>query len=289
MGDNKGQSINMIHTNRQGSAGVINMRHHVIRLISEAEITTSSYENRRHISTTNHLSNLLNQHTWMTQSKHSLFTNCTDCESASQRGRKLKKKAKNNRDLARMGQREIHLPICIATSLQGHQKQIRCCSKWPWEIVSGKSEQSADLSSRRSWSRAASHWADTDCTLWRIQFGYAAHQTGSDLSGTNPICLQPFVRTVRPGLHAVVPIQFAPSMPCVPNAVEHKVTLLRGQWRLNGEINRHTSGLPCNRLSRTQQLSRGAIRLNVELSQVVLWHIPRPWNHLHQRLLIPAR
>lgn len=86
-GDNKGHSINVIHANRQGWAVVINMRHQATRFIAEAEITTSRYENRRPVSTTNHLSNL-NQHAWMAQSKRVLFTNCPDCESASQRGRK---------------------------------------------------------------------------------------------------------------------------------------------------------------------------------------------------------
>lgn len=44
-------------------------------------------------------------------------------------------------------QREIHLPVCMATSLQGYQKQIRCCSKRPRDIASGKSEPSAHFSS----------------------------------------------------------------------------------------------------------------------------------------------
>lgn len=35
-----------------------------------------SQENRRSISMTNHLSNLLNQHTWMAQSKQSFSANC---------------------------------------------------------------------------------------------------------------------------------------------------------------------------------------------------------------------
>lgn len=64
--------------------------------------------------------------------------------------------------------------------------------------------------------------------LWGIQFGRAAHQTASDLHATNPICLQAFVRTITPGLHTVIPIQFAPSVPRAPNAAEHKVTLLGG-------------------------------------------------------------
>lgn len=80
---------------------------------------------------TDHLSNLLYQHTWMAQSKQSLSANYTGCECVFVREREGKRKRKNESDLVRVSQREIQLPICIATSLQGHQKQIRCRSKWP--------------------------------------------------------------------------------------------------------------------------------------------------------------
>lgn len=152
-------------------------------------------------------------------------------------------------------------------------------------IGSFQQQQKLEASEER---RAASHWAATDCALWRIQFGCAAHQPAPDLHATNPICLQPFVRTIRVGSHTVIPIQFAPSVAHVPNVAEHKVTLFRGQWRLNGEINTHThtitnthtSGLPCKCLSKIPQLSWGGICWNVDWSRLVLWRLPSPWNHL---------
>lgn len=65
------------------------MRRHVIRLISETEIKMFSQGNRRSISKTNHLSNLLSQHTRMAQSKQSFSANCTGCNCvfASERER----------------------------------------------------------------------------------------------------------------------------------------------------------------------------------------------------------
>lgn len=89
------RAINMICMNQQASRGVINMRRHVICLISESEIKMFfSGDNRRPIIMTNHLSNLLNQHTWMAQSKQSLFANCTGCKCvfASEREREGKEK-----------------------------------------------------------------------------------------------------------------------------------------------------------------------------------------------------
>lgn len=123
--------------------------------------------------------------------------------------REKKKKKERMSDLVGAGQREIPLPICMATSLQGHQKQIRCRSKWPREIVSRNSrEQSHDLSGGVGWSRAGSHRADTDLHCWEfnlrlplikppqiytppIQFvcrHSSGCKTGLTHGNTNPIC-----------------------------------------------------------------------------------------------------
>lgn len=106
-------------------------------------------------------------------------------------------------------QGEIHLPICIATSLQSHQKQIRCRSKWPREIVSWNSgEQSHDLSG----SEAGVGWRAIELiqiyivenSIWPAGssncFRFTRHQsnlfvgahqdvkTGLTHCNTNPIC-----------------------------------------------------------------------------------------------------
>lgn len=73
------------------------MRHQVISRILEAEITACSWENRRPESTANHLSNLLNQHTPMAQSRHPSFTSCTDGESPSRREGAEKEKGRELR------------------------------------------------------------------------------------------------------------------------------------------------------------------------------------------------
>lgn len=166
---------------------------------------------------TNHLSNLLNQHTWMAQSKQSLFANCTGCDCVfceQERGRVKKKE--NESDLVRAGQREIQLPICIATSLQGHQKQIRCRSKWPREIVSWNSsrEQSHDLSCGRAGvGRRAIELMQiyiVENSIWPFRssycFRFTRHQSNLFVGAH---------QDVRPGLHTVIPIQFAPSVPHV--------------------------------------------------------------------------
>lgn len=46
---------------------------------------------------TNHRSNLLNQHTWMAQSKRSVFANCTgwECVSVIHTGREVRGEKKN--------------------------------------------------------------------------------------------------------------------------------------------------------------------------------------------------
>lgn len=143
---------------------VISMRRHVACLASEAGTKMFGKGNRRPISMTNHRGNLLNQHTWMAQSKRSVFANCTgwECVSVSHRGREVKgekKKKKEKRAIrSKQSQREIHFPVCMTTSLQGHQKQIRCRSKWPREIVSGNSRgQSADLSGGEGRVQPESH------------------------------------------------------------------------------------------------------------------------------------
>lgn len=109
----------------------------------------------------------------------------------------------------RAGQGEIHLPICIATSPQSHQKQIRCRSKWPREIVSWNSgEQSHDLSG----SEAGVGWRAIELiqiyivenSIWPAGssncFRFTRHQsnlfvgahqdvkTGLTHCNTNPIC-----------------------------------------------------------------------------------------------------
>lgn len=204
-----------MHVNQQGCREVINIRRHVIRLIPETEIIMFSWENRRSISMTNHLSNLLNQHTRTAQSKQSFSANCTGRECVFVSGREGKWKRKNKSDLGRMGQREIQLPICIATSLHGHQKQIRCRGKWPREIVSQNSrEQSDDLSGGRA---GAGRGAIELIQIYIVEnsicpfssskcFRFTRHQSNLFV-GTH--------QGVRPGLHTVIPIQFAPSVPRV--------------------------------------------------------------------------
>lgn len=79
---------------------------------------------------------------------------------------KIRKERMNKCDSGGAGQREIQVPICIATSPHAHQKQIRRCCKWLWEIVSGSSrKQSHDLSGG---SRAGSHRADSDLHCWEF-------------------------------------------------------------------------------------------------------------------------
>ena len=191
------------------------MRRHVICLISETEIKMFSRENRRPISMTNHLSNLLNQHTWMAQSKLPLFVDCAGCECvfASERGGKIKPKGS---DLVTENQRETRLPICIATSLQGHQKQIRCCSKWPREIVSWNSrEQSHDLSGggagvgRRAIELIQIYIVENSIWPFRSSscFRFAHHQSNLFVGAHQYVS--------GAGLRTVIPIQFAPSVPHV--------------------------------------------------------------------------
>lgn len=163
-------------------------------------------ENRRSISMTNHLSNLLNQHTWMAQSKQSFSANCRArvCVRVWARERGKWKE--------RMSVGEIQLPICIATSLHGHQKQIRCCSKWLREIVSWNSrEQSHDLSG----GRAPNGWGAIELIqIYIVEnsicpfgssncFRFTHHQSNLFVGAH---------QDVAPGVHTVIPIQFAPSV-----------------------------------------------------------------------------
>lgn len=124
------------------------------------------------------------------------------CVCARQREKKKER-------CSRSSQREIQLPICIATSPQGHQKQIRCRSKWPREIVSWNSrEQSHDLSAGRAGVGRRATEADTDLHCWEfnlrlrlikllqiytppIQFvcrRSSGCKTGLTYCNTNPIC-----------------------------------------------------------------------------------------------------
>lgn len=143
-----------------------------------------------------------------------------------------------------MSQREIHLPICIATSLHSHQKQIRCRSKWPREIVSRNSrEQSHDLSS--------SSRAGVGCGAIELTHFYIVENSICPFGSSN--CFR-FTRhqsnlfvgahqDVRTGLRTVKPIQFAPSVPRGPSRAEHKTLLLRGRRYPNDKINTHKRGL----------------------------------------------
>lgn len=195
---------------------------------------------------TNHRSNLLNQHTWMAQSKRSVFANCTgwECVSVSHRGREVRGKKRKRAIQSKQSQREIHFPVCMTTSLQGHQKQIRCRSKWPREIVSGNSRgQSADLSGGKAGRRRRaieliqiyivenSIWPSRSSNHFRFtrhqsNLFVGAHQDvkpGLTYCNTNPIC--PFS-----GTRANRGVRQSGSSPTPP--------------RLNDKINTHTSGLP---------------------------------------------
>lgn len=120
---------------------------------------------------------------------------------------------KNQSDLGGAGQREIQLPICMATSLHGHQKQIRCSGKWPREIVSWNSrEQSHDLSGGGAGvgrgaieliqiyivENSICPFGSSNC------FKFTRHQSNLFVGAH---------QDVRAGLHTVIPIQFAPPVP----------------------------------------------------------------------------
>lgn len=143
---------------------------------------------------------------------------------------KNKKKRLNESNLSGVGQREIQLPICIATSLHGHQKQIRCCGKWPREIVSWNSMgQLHDLSG----GGAAIGWGAIEliqiyivensiCSFGSSKcFRFTRHQSNLFVG---------IHQDVRVGLHTVIPIQFVPAAPHVLTVAQHRVHLLGGQW-----------------------------------------------------------
>lgn len=132
----------------------------------------------------------------------------------------------------------------MTTSLQGHQKQIRRCSKWLREIVSGNSRgQSADLSGGEAGRRRRaieliqiyivenSIWPSRSSNRFRFtrhqsNLFVGAHQDvkpGLTYCNTNPIC--PFS-----GTRANRGVRPSGSSPTPP--------------RLNDKINTHTSGLP---------------------------------------------
>lgn len=134
---------------------------------------------------------------------------------------------KTERSVTEM-KRDVQLPMCRATSLHAHQKQIRRRSKWPWEMVSRNSRgQSHDLSrsrdgcGRRAFQPTHIYIVENSiCPFGSSNcFRFARHQ--SNLF----VCAH---QDVTPGLHSVIPIQFAPSVPRVLTVAAHKVALLWG-------------------------------------------------------------
>lgn len=151
--------------------GVINLTHHVIW-----DFRKCSWENRRSISLTECLSNLLNQHTPMAQSLH-LTLPTVQAERVCLCVCERKK-----------GTREIQQPICTATSPHGHQKQIRSRSEHLRErsYLRKQQEQSHDLS---GWRRA-----DSDLHCWEFNLACSLIKRLQIYTPHNPICLWVLIR-----------------------------------------------------------------------------------------------
>lgn len=165
---------------------------------------------------TNHLSNLLNQHTWMAQSKLSLFANCTGWECAfvskRERGRRKKHNRKNEsvRDRGRFSSPyvQLHLHRVIKNRLGAAANGQERLLSW------NSREQSHDLSGgragvgRRAIELIQIYIVENSICPFRSSncFRFTRHQSNLFVGAH---------QDVRPGLHTVIPIQFAPSVPHV--------------------------------------------------------------------------